>query len=133
MKKTIIILAIFLIVVAAVFLLVNRPEVEETTLPSQIENGDEAVVSETVIYSDEGFHPAIVTVLEGETVRFYNDSSRNMWVASNPHPTHTIYPEFDQSTAVDSGGSFDFTFNRIGTWEYHNHTFSLHGGVIIVE
>lgn len=68
-----------------------------------------------------GFIPAKVTVKLGDTVEWANESSKEMWVASAPHPSHTDYPEFDQLKGVPGGGSYSFTFTKPGTWKYHNH------------
>ncbi len=86
-----------------------------------------------VTFTDNGFTPATVTIKKGETVRFTNQSSELMWVASNPHPTHTDYSEFDERTSVGAGGSYEFTFTKIGNWKYHNHKDPSGKGEIIVE
>lgn len=61
-----------------------------------------------------------------------------MWVATDPHPDHTAYPEFDVLRA--NGGKypeprndFSFTFDKVGTWTYHNHTNPTDKGKIIVK
>ena len=101
----------------------------------------------TVIYGDNGFSPATVTIKKGDTVTFVNQSSRNMWVGSAMHPTHSVYdgtnltshcaagatPSFDQCKDVSNGGSYSFTFNKTGSWGYHNHSASSHSGKVIVE
>lgn len=56
-----------------------------------------------------------------------------MWVASNPHPIHTNYPAFDEKAPVINGSSWSFTFDKIGTWGYHNHRNPSSGGTIVVE
>src|SRR3989344_5306189 len=43
----------------------------------------------TLTYTDTGFSPASVTVTEGQTVTWVNQSSKQMWVASARHPDHT--------------------------------------------
>jgi hypothetical protein len=30
------------------------------------------------------------------------------------------------------GESYQFTFNKVGTWQYHNHRNAAHSGVVIV-
>ena len=68
-----------------------------------------------------------------------------MWVASAQHPTHTAYAGTSLSQHCDdatdtsfdqckSGSSYSFTFNKAGTWAYHNHSNSSHfGRVLVVE
>ena len=86
-----------------------------------------------VIYTDEGFAPGTVVVLQGETVEFVNQSEKPFWPASNIHPTHIIYPEFDAGQPVAPGKSWRFTFGRVGEWRYHNHLDTVQAGRIIVE
>ena len=100
----------------------------------------------TVIYSNQGFAPKSVTVPLGTTVTFVNQSSSGMWVASAAHPTHIVYSgtslsqhcpdtantSFDACAAVASNNSFSFTFNKVGTWNYHNHTDASKFGTVIV-
>lgn len=87
----------------------------------------------SVSYTNEGFVPAELTVKQGEVVTFTNQSSEPMWVASNPHPIHTLYPGFDEKAPVSKGGSYSFTFDKVGTHPYHNHFHPGNQGTIIVE
>jgi len=87
----------------------------------------------TVHYTGTGFVPSNLSVKLGATVTFINDSDASMWVASNPHPVHTNYPEFDAKRAYIKGESYSFTFTRPGSWGYHNHLRPSDGGTIIVE
>lgn len=84
----------------------------------------------TVRYTDEGFAPESVTVSAGQTVRFVNESSGGMWVASNDHPTHEELEGFDQ---LSTGDSYEFTFTQTGEWDYHNHVNSGDEGTVVVE
>lgn len=100
----------------------------------------------TVNYTNQGFSPSSVNIPNGGTVTFVNQSSESMWVASNPHPVHTGYDgtsasqhcaagysgaaPFDQCTA---GNSFTFTFNKSGTWGYHNHADHAMTGTVLVQ
>lgn len=88
----------------------------------------------TVRYDGSVFTPKTVTVSQGQSVTFINDSTGNMSVASDDHPTHTIYPEFDQyKTASRSKKEFTFTFTKVGTWDYHNHLNANAVGTVIVK
>lgn len=87
----------------------------------------------TVVYTNEGFNPREIKVKKGETVKFINQSDRKMWVASDNHPAHDIYPEFDQKDITERGAEYKFQFDKPGTWGYHNHMFSKHVAKIIVE
>jgi plastocyanin len=85
-----------------------------------------------IIYTNNGYTPNQLTVQRGETITFRNESSRDMWPASDPHPTHTIYPEFDSRGPIEPGETFAFTFTRVGTWGYHDHSNPFRTGTIIV-
>lgn len=92
-----------------------------------------------VIYDDKnGFTPKTVTIRLGQTVEFRNErSARPMWVASTPHPAHTDYAAFDQGKVLGRlpkvGENFKFTFEKTGTWTYHDHADPTKTGTIIVE
>lgn len=102
----------------------------------------------TVVYDGDEFTPREIMVVEGATVRFVNIGDIPMWVASDNHPTHTIYDTtslsehcaddyigptpFDQCASVEKSGSWNFTFNKNGTWKYHNHMRGKDEGAIIV-
>lgn len=96
-----------------------------------------------ITYDGKQFVPEEVTIVEGDTVRFVNLSDEeDMWIASNNHPTHTIYPiksenncsgnSFDQCEAVGLGGSWNFTFERFGDWSFHNHVRAKDTGTVHV-
>lgn len=86
-----------------------------------------------VTYTDSGFSPELMNIEVGETVIFKNESAKDMWVASAPHPTHTVYPEFDAKKAYKKGESYSFTFTKKGEWKYHNHLNSSQRGTVVVD
>ncbi len=87
----------------------------------------------TVRYTNEGFSPTTITISKGGSVQFINESNQQMWVASNPHPSHSAYPAFDQRISVGRGGTYTFTFTEIGKWYFHNHMNSSRTGLVIVK
>lgn len=104
-----------------------------------------APMSATVTYNGSSFSPASVTVAKGGTVTFV-DQSGQMWIASNPHPVHTGYDgtSASQHCAVGyagpkpldmcaPGSSFSFTFDKTGSWGYHDHLNHSSGGTVVVE
>ncbi len=105
----------------------SKPEAIE----SQESNPGQPVSTTTVYYKDSGFAPATVTVKAGTAVKFINQSGRQMWVASNVHPTHQILPGFDELSAVANGGSYTYAFTKVGTWKYHNHINPTEMGTVI--
>lgn len=117
-----------LIIVAAV-ILVNTGNPRE----DKISTNTTATTAQTVTYTNDGFNPAELKIKAGTEVTFVNQSDIKMWIASAPHPTHMLYPEFDEKASVSKGGSYSFTFNKIGTHSYHNHLLLGKYGKIIVE
>lgn len=99
------------------------------------ESGGDTSVEDgnTVAYSSEGFSPMILRIKLGESVTFKNESSGQLWVASNPHPQHTGLPGFDAGESILKGDFYIHEFNQLGSWSYHNHLNSGHEGTIIVE
>lgn len=86
----------------------------------------------TVTYTDSGYSPSSLEVPLGATVVFQNDSTVPLWTASDPHPTHTDYAEFDSHANTLPGESYSFIFTKSGTFGYHNHARSIHRGIVRV-
>ena len=104
-----------------------------------------------VAYTNSGFEPATITVKVGTTVEWTNTSDKLMWIASNPHPSHTDLPGFDErgvegndvptdqpqtfvpvAYAHTGVTIFRYTFLRVGHWGYHNHLVPQDRGVVTV-
>jgi len=96
-------------------------------------SGTSADEEYVVTYTDDGFSPSSTSIELGETVTFRNESSRDMWVASAPHPQHTDHPEFDMKESEPNGGTYSFTFDKAGEWKFHNHLFPSHFGSVNVR
>ncbi|OGM96265.1 MAG: hypothetical protein A3B86_03940 [Candidatus Yanofskybacteria bacterium RIFCSPHIGHO2_02_FULL_38_22b] len=87
----------------------------------------------SVILTNDGFSPQELTIQKGDTIIFTATNNQQFWPASDLHPTHGIFPEFDPRQPVEPGQSWSFKFKKEGTWKYHDHLFSSYRGVIIVE
>lgn len=111
-------------------------------------NVTEMVVSnvpvEVITYTDAGFVPSAVTIKKGQTVRWVNNSGSQVWPASAVHPSHAVYPQksasdclgssFDACKGLAQGESWDFTFDYVGEWKFHNHlNASQRGAVTVTE
>ncbi|HEY1074827.1 MAG TPA: cupredoxin domain-containing protein [Patescibacteria group bacterium] len=86
-----------------------------------------------VTFNGQAFSPRSLTIKVGDTVRFLNNGSQSIWVASDPHPVHTKYSAFDAERGYAPGETYSFTFTKAGTWTYHNHLNSSQTGTIVVE
>lgn len=90
----------------------------------------------TVTYAVNGFEPRNIQVTNGTAVNFTNRTQLPLWVASDPHPEHTDYPELDAGIIagehVQPGKDFSFRFDKVGTWKYHNHSAPEHTATITV-
>ncbi len=85
-----------------------------------------------VVYDGIKFSPQSLNIKVGDIVIFKNSGTSGLWPASDPHPVHTDYPEFDAKAAVSAGKSFQFKFLKPGSWGYHNHLNPSATGVINV-
>ena len=78
------------------------------------------------------FVPKSVTGKKGGTVTWVNKGSTPVWPASAFHPTHQVYPGFDSLKGIQSGESYSFVFDRVGSWKYHDHLNASATGVVEV-
>ncbi|RJQ28823.1 hypothetical protein C4571_02925 [Candidatus Parcubacteria bacterium] len=81
----------------------------------------------------ERFNPETVIISRGDTIEWINNHIFPSWPASDEHPTHTNYPEFDALRGFQKGEKFSFTFWKEGEWEYHDHLNPIRTGNIIVR
>lgn len=146
-------LALIIAIALAWFALSPKPATAplDTDAPVASEEGAPAASDGAVIiYTGAGFSPEVLTVRAGDTVRFENRSdSGGMWVGADDHPTHTEFDgtstrehcvdgetiggSFDSCRALRPGETYEFTFERAGTYGYHNHTRAAYTGTIVVE
>ena len=82
---------------------------------------------------DDAFLPDQIIIQQGDTVKFINKGNNSHWPASNIHPTHGIYPEFDSERGIAPGESWEFQFSKPGRWRMHDHLYSKITGEVIVE
>jgi plastocyanin len=84
--------------------------------------------------TSSGFVPQNITISKGESITFENKDTVQHWPASNIHPTHTKYFEFDPKKGLEEGEEWTFTFERVGVWEMHDHLFpEFTGSVTVLE
>lgn len=129
MKRTVIGIIVAAVIIGGLIFAQKNFSREREPAPRPEAQGAEHVIVKT----DAGFSPANITIKFGDKVRFKNDGTKDMRPASNIHPTHTIYPEFDALRGFAPGQSYSFTFAKAGEWPYHDHLDPTAGGIIIVE
>lgn len=144
MKKIIIILLCFVVVILGIFaykLFLRKTPVSPTSqsdaglTPNKFSTQDKILSTDVVVkVTDTGFVPDSITVKKGTPVVWINQTNDFVWPASNPHPLHTDYPGFDPQEPFKNRETWTFTFDRVGNWGYHNHLKpSMRGTVRVTE
>ncbi len=87
----------------------------------------------TIHINDSGYVPDRISIKAGEGIFFINNTAQERWPASNIHPAHDIYPEFDPKKPILPGESWSFVFDKKGIWRFHDHLRTSLSGVVIVE
>ena|SRR5258708_3583264 len=140
-RRNLLLISVVLLVVGIIGFWV--PYKNSKNLPYPTDSSGKADI--IVKYTLQGFEPRTLTVKVGTTVGWINPSERPLWVASDPHPTHTDLKGFDSlkvifrelspfSQEVDAHGAgfYSYTFTKVGVWKYHNHVNPSDRGTIIV-
>lgn len=98
--------------------------------------------------SEQGYEPDTIQITPGTTVIFENAGDSDFWPASDHHPSHTQYnntnleqhckpgatPSFDACKGIEPGQTYEFTFNREGTFAFHDHLWPhLTGEIQVVQ
>ncbi|MBA3733153.1 hypothetical protein H0W91_02125 [Patescibacteria group bacterium] len=73
-----------------------------------------------------------MTINIGDTVTFSTNRDVSFWPASDPHPSHSIYSEFDSKEPISPKNTWSFTFEKSGIWHFHDHTNPYFNGTINV-
>lgn len=94
-------------------------------------SNNEAPPDFTVTMSDIGFSPNLITVNKGAKIIFVNKGVNPHWPASDFHPTHGIYPEFDSLKGINPGEEWSVIL-KIGKWHFHDHLYPNLTGTIEV-
>lgn len=142
MKKAVLVAVVIAVLVGYGFVTLksrkpNNPALQATTSTPATKKADPKTV--TIVYDKNGFSPNMVEITKGTTIKFVNKwTDMPMWVASDPHPQHASYPEMDTSAEFQSevppgNESYSFTFEKAGTWGYHNHSAPEHIATVVVK
>lgn len=85
-----------------------------------------------VVLTKDGFSSSSLTIKLGDTITFSTTAGREFWPASNLHPTHEIYAAFDPKLPIGPDKTWSFTFNKEGSWKFHDHLAPMFSGEITV-
>lgn len=91
-----------------------------------------ATTSHLVFRFPHSFYPSVLRVASGDTVLFVNMSTRPIWPAAGPHPTHDTYPAFDPQRGIPPAHTWAFTFANHGTFAFHDHYSPSHTAIVVV-
>lgn len=89
--------------------------------------------TQVIEMTENGFEPSSVEVDTNSTLIFINKDKNPRWPASNIHPTHGIYPEFDPKMQIEPGKDWTFKPKKAGTFKYHDHLYPHLRATLIVE
>lgn len=126
------VLGVAVLLVISIFVFNKRSTPPITSQPIVNEPAP-AVFKNMVTYKNGVFTPSNFSVKSGATVSFVNESDEGMWLASNPHPTHTSLPQFNTTRAYNKGEIYKFTFTKKGSFGYHNHLNPMARGTFTVN
>jgi plastocyanin len=107
------------IVLGAVYWVMRDNEADQTSNPSATTT--EQATTASVVINKDGFLPATIKVKKGTTVTWTNQDASPHRVASDPHPTHEGLPGLDSGEPLAKGDTYSFTFEKTGTFTYHDH------------
>lgn len=105
---------------------------QATTVPSEASTPAIETEETSVELTPSGYSPASLNIKVGTKVTFINKSGVNATVDSDPHPVHTSFPALNLGTFKNEE-TLTFTFDKNGTYGYHNHLNATQKGTVIVE
>ena len=88
--------------------------------------------SNTIVLTQEGFDPQILTVEVGTKVSWVNKSGGKATVNSAPHPIHSNYQPLNLNS-FEEGEFLELVFDKAGTYNYHDHLNPARTGTVIVK
>lgn len=112
---------------------INVQQANESYNPASSTPVTPAATTVTVTYNGTSFSPSMLSIRIGDSVKFVNNSSGRMWVASDPHPQHTDLPGFDEKASASKGQSWTYIFTVAGAHGYHNHANPSATGTVTVQ
>lgn len=130
MKKNIIAVVLAGVAVVALASMYVQGGGQKNVASGTVEPTGEPAV--TITRTDAGYEPPQVTIKKGDIVLWKNESKDYHWPASDLHPTHGVYPEFDPLRPIAPGDTWKFKFDRVGKWNFHDHIRANKVGTVTV-
>lgn len=134
-KKNILLLLVATIValggIGSLIFLNWKPAPQSDAAEKLVLTEPEAAVHHIVL-TEKGFVPDKIVIRQDDTVVFSTELNAPFWPASNLHPSHLIYPEFDSKEKIDADKTWEFKFVKPGRFKYHDHLFANNIGLITV-
>lgn len=111
----------------------STPQVQVETPAASSSATAEVMDKKVVTITSAGFSPKDITVKVGETVVWINQDTNPHTVNSDPHPTHTVYQPINQVGRIQASEEKSFTFDKAGTYKYHDHLNPSLTGIVTVQ
>ena len=125
-KRLIIFGLVMLVAIGLILVVIFRPKEQ----PSG--SNEDSKVAHVEIGRD-GFLPVSLTIKKGMIVEWENEDDIERILASNPHPAHTDLKELESPRLMEHQ-SYQFTFDKVGTFSYHDHLNpTINGTITVVE
>ncbi len=121
-KKYLIFVGLIIVAGSLIFLLMKEKNLSPGALLPAV----------MVVLEEDGFNPSEITILKGQSVTFKTNRSKQFWPASDLHPSHGIYPEFDPQLPIIPNASWTFKFEEVGGFKYHDHLAPSYRGIVNV-
>lgn len=136
MNKTLLgLVAVIIVVLGAITMMnvVKTSPTEPQTMQKEASPSTEQTMTKetTVEERATGFTPSPITVKTGTKIVFVNKSGAGGNVSSAVHPTHQVYPPLNLGNFAD-GASVEIVFDKLGTYNYHDHNNPNRTGTITV-
>jgi len=131
---------VVILVVAGAFVLFNNQGAKKTNTSSSTSVASSSpsaspsamMEEKKVTVTKNGFESQTLKIKVGTKVTFVNNSGNAISVNSDPHPTHTLFP-FLNIGVINDGASASVTFDKAGTFTYHNHLNPSMTGIVVAE
>lgn len=103
---------------------------------------EQPAFSSLISYTDTGFEPDVLAIPLDATIRFANNASAPLWIASRGDEAVRMYPQspggcgpsdIDSCRGLQSQEAWQFTFTVPGTWRVVNALKESHSMVIVVQ